>query len=106
MKIYPKANPHRQNRRALNLERCEALEDEVPKLIFNYFIRESTYLRWMSNLVLVKKHNEKWKVCVDFTNVNRAFPKDSFPLPRIDQLVDSMAGHEFLSFIDMYSGYN
>lgn len=106
MKIDPKANPHRQNRRALNLERCEALEDEVPKLIFNYFIRESTYLRWMSNLVLVKKHNEKWKVCVDFTNVNRAFPKDSFPLPRIDQLVDSMAGHEFLSFIDMYSGYN
>ncbi|XP_022895221.1 uncharacterized protein LOC111409401 [Olea europaea var. sylvestris] len=56
--------------------------------------------------VLVKKHNGKWRVCINFTNLNRACPKDSFPLPRIDQLADSTAGHELLSFMDAYSGYN
>ncbi|KAL5562369.1 hypothetical protein UlMin_032116 [Ulmus minor] len=59
-----------------------------------------------SNVVLVKKANGNWRVCVDFTDLNRACPKDSFPLPRIDQLVDATAGHELLSFMDAYSGYN
>ncbi|XP_022876923.1 uncharacterized protein LOC111395145 [Olea europaea var. sylvestris] len=77
-----------------------------PTLIQNGFIREATYPKWVSNPVLVKKHNGKWRVCIDFTNLNRACPKDSFPLPRIDQLVDSTAGHELLSFMDAYSGYN
>ena len=45
-------------------------------------------------------------MCVDFTNLNKASPKDSFPLPRIDQLVDSTAGHKLLSFMDAFSGYN
>ncbi|KAK1549935.1 hypothetical protein Q3G72_010788 [Acer saccharum] len=57
-------------------------------------------------LVLVKKKNSQWRMCVDFTNLNKACPKDSFPLPRIDKLVDAMAGHETLSFMDAYSGYN
>ncbi|XP_022843327.1 uncharacterized protein LOC111366872, partial [Olea europaea var. sylvestris] len=81
-------------------------KEEVQKLIQNGFIREATYPRWVSNPVLVRKNNGKWKVCIDFTNLNRACPKDSFPLPRIDQLVDSTAGHELLSFMDAYSGCN
>jgi len=56
--------------------------------------------------VLVKKANGKWRVCIDYSDLNKACPKDSFPLPRIDQLVDSTAGHELLSFMDAYSGYN
>ncbi|XP_022157402.1 uncharacterized protein LOC111024109 [Momordica charantia] len=56
--------------------------------------------------VLVKKSNGKWRVCIDFTSLNKACPKDSFPLPRIDQLVDATAGHELLSFMDAYSRYN
>ena len=56
--------------------------------------------------MLVPKPNEKWRTCVDFTNLNKACPKDCFPLPRIDQLVDATAGHEVLSFMDAYSGYN
>ncbi|XP_022856148.1 uncharacterized protein LOC111377303 [Olea europaea var. sylvestris] len=106
LKIDPKIASHRQKGRALNPERYETLKEEVRKLIKNGFIREATYPMWVSNLVLVKKHSGKWKVCIDFTNLNRACPKDSFPLPSIDQLVDSIAGHELLSFMDVYSGYN
>ena len=55
---------------------------------------------------MVKKFNEKWRMCVDFTDLNRACPKDSYPLPQIDTLVDSTARHELLSFMDAFSGYN
>ena len=56
--------------------------------------------------MLVPKPNGKWRTCVDFIDLNKACPKDCFPLPRIDQLVDATAGHEVLSFMDAYSGYN
>ena len=55
---------------------------------------------------MVKKSNGKWRMCVDFTDLSRACPKDSYPLPRIDTLVDSIATHELLSFMDAFSGYN
>ena len=55
---------------------------------------------------MVMNANGKWRMCVDFTNLNKACPKDSYPLPRIDQLVDSMAGHQLLSFMDAFLGYN
>ena len=55
---------------------------------------------------MVKKANRKWRMCVDFTDLNRACPKDSFPLPRIDQLVDSTTRHKLLTFMDAFSGYN
>ncbi|CAL8161975.1 unnamed protein product [Prunus armeniaca] len=68
------------------------------------FIREVDYSRWVSNVVMVKKTPEKWRMCVDFTNLNKACPKDSFPLPWINQLVDATAGFALLSFLDAYSG--
>ena len=55
---------------------------------------------------MVKKSNGKWRMCVDFTDLNKTYPKDSFPLPRIDQLADSTTGHKLLSFMDAFSGYN
>ena len=70
------------------------------------FIQEVYYPDWLTNVVLVKKANEKWRMCVDFTNLNKTCPKDNFPLQRIDQLVDSTAGHKLLTFIDAFSGYN
>ena len=73
------------------------------------FIREVYYPDWLANVVLVKKVNGKWRICANFTNftdLNKACPKDSFPLPRIDQLVDSIAGHKLLMFMDVFSGYN
>ena len=64
------------------------------------------YPNWLANLILVKKANGKWRMCVDFTDLNKACPKDSFPLPMIDQLMDSTAGHKLLTFMDAFSGYN
>ena len=71
-----------------------------------YNIRESYYPNLLANLMLVLKSNEKWRICIDFTNLNKACPKDSFPMLQIDQLVDAKARHELLSFIDAYSIYN
>ena len=67
---------------------------------------EVFYPNWLANVVMVKKSNGKWSMCIDFTDLNKACPKDSFPLPRIDQLVDSTARHKLLSFMDTFSGYN
>ena len=64
------------------------------------------YHEWLYKVVLIKKANGKWRLCIDFTDVNRACPKDSFPLPRINLIVDATAGHELLSFMDAFSGYN
>ena len=64
------------------------------------------YPEWLANVVLVKKANGKWLLCIDFTDVNKACPKDSFPFPRIDLIVEATAGHELLSFMDAFSGYN
>nr|XP_017228314.1 PREDICTED: uncharacterized protein LOC108203710 [Daucus carota subsp. sativus] len=93
-------------RRPVSGERAQALKEEVDRLLGAKLIKESFYLTWLANPVLVKKPNGKWRTCVDFTDLNKACPKDSFPLPKIDQLVDATAGHALLSFTDAYSGYN
>ena len=64
------------------------------------------YPDWLANVVIVKKANGKWRMCVDFMDLNKACPKDSYPLPQIDALVDLTVGHELLSFMDAFSGYN
>jgi hypothetical protein len=71
------------------------------------FIREIKTLTWVSNLVIVpKKNTDVQRVCVDYTSINKHWLKDPFPLPRIDQIIDSTAGCARLSFLDAYSGYN
>ena len=80
--------------------------EEVDKLLTTNFIREFFYPDWLANVVMVKKANGKWWMCDDFTNLNKACPKESFPLPRIDELIDLTADHKLLTFIDTFSGYN
>ncbi|KAI5317786.1 hypothetical protein L3X38_037493 [Prunus dulcis] len=82
------------------------MRTEVDKLQTIGFIREATYPAWLANSVMLRKATGGWRMCQDYTDLNKACPKDSFPLPRIDQLVDATAGHELLSFMDAYSGYN
>ncbi|XP_034202236.1 uncharacterized protein LOC117617090 [Prunus dulcis] len=104
--ISPAYKPVRQKRRSYDAERYEAMRTEVEKLQTIGFIREATYPVWLANSVMVRKSAGGWRMCQDYTDLNKACPKDSFPLPRIDQLVDATAGHELLSFMDAYSGYN
>ncbi|KAK1557267.1 hypothetical protein Q3G72_021359 [Acer saccharum] len=104
--VNEKCKPVVQKRRSFNPERSAAIKEEVSKLLAAGSIREVKYPEWVTNVVLVKKKNNQWRMCVDFTDLNKACPKDSFPLPRIDQLVDATTGHETLSFMDAYSGYN
>ena len=70
------------------------------------FIQEVYYLNWLANVILVKRANGKWRMCVDFIDLNKACPKDSFPLARINQIVDSIVGNKLLMFMDAFSGYN
>nr|KYP40262.1 Gypsy retrotransposon integrase-like protein 1 [Cajanus cajan] len=84
----------------------ETIITETQKLLNAGFIREVRYTTWLANVVLVKKSSGKWCMCVDYTNLNRACPKDSYPLPSIDRLVDGASGHALLSFLNAYSRYN
>ena len=79
---------------------------EVKKLLTAGFIKPIQHPKWLSNIVPVKKKNGQIRCCVDFRNLNKACPKDEFPLPNIDLLVDSAAGSSMFSFMDGYSGYN
>ena len=87
-------------------ERDRAIEEEVRKLIEADFIREVYYPDWLANMEMVKKAIGKWRICVDFTDLNKECPKDSYPLPRVNVLVNSTAQHQLLSFMDAFSGYN
>ena len=69
-------------------------------------IKEIFYPQWLANTVVVKKKIGKWHVCMDFTDFNKACPKDPFPMPRIDQLVDTIVGHPRMSFLDAFQGYH
>ena len=106
LNVSPSFKPVKQKRRSFVPKRQKAINEEVGKLLQAGAIREVEYPEWLANIVLVKKVNGKWRLCIDFTNVNRACPKDSFPLPRIDLIVDATAGHELLTFMDAFSGYN
>ena len=69
-------------------------------------IKEVFYPEWLANTVVVRKKNGKWRVCVDFTDLNRACSKDPFLMPQIDQLIDATIGHPQMSFLDAYQGYH
>jgi len=102
----PQVRPIRQRRRKFNDERRQLVREETQKLLSVGHIREIQYPEWLKNVVLVKKANGKWRMSVDFTDLNKACPKDSYPLPSIDPLVDSASGCRLLSFLDAFSGYN
>ena len=84
----------------------QEIMDKVNKLLAANFIREVYYPEWLVDVVMVKKANEKWRMCIDFTDLNSACPKDSFPLPRINQLIDSTVEHKLLTFMDAFFRYN
>ena len=106
LNVLPSFSPIRQKKQVFAQERDKAIAEEVRKLLEADFIQEVYYPDWLANVVMVKKANGKWRMCVDFTDLNKACPKDSYPLPRIDTLVESIARHRLLSFMDAFSDYN
>jgi hypothetical protein len=104
--ILPHSRVVQQRLRRFDEERHRAIGVELRKLLEVKFIREVFDPTWLANPVLVKKKNEKWRMCVDYTSLNKACPKVPFPLPRVDQIVDLTAGCELMCFLDAYSGYH
>ncbi|XP_072071865.1 uncharacterized protein [Arachis hypogaea] len=104
--IKPDAKPVAQQRRKMSQERAEEVARQTAGLLEAGFIKELEYSTWLSNVVVVKKASGRWRMCIDYSDLNKACPKDSFPFSNIDTLVDSAAGYRFLSFMDAYSGYN
>ncbi|CAL0331301.1 unnamed protein product [Lupinus luteus] len=102
----PGAKPVAQRRRKMGADRIKEVASKVAELLEAGFIREITYTTWLANVVMVKKPSGKWRMCVDYTNLNKVCPKDPYPLPNIDHLVDNSSGYQYLSFMDAYSGYN
>jgi hypothetical protein len=106
LNIKPGSKPVKQHLRRFNDEKWKVIGEEIIKLLSAGFIREVFHPEWLADPVLVKKKNKKWRMCVDYTSLNKACPKDLFPLPRIDQVVDSTAGCETLCFLNAYSEYH
>ncbi|XP_073120815.1 uncharacterized protein [Henckelia pumila] len=106
LRVDPKMRPMKQNKRAFDPEKNRHIAAEVEKLLAAKYIRPVSYPNWLANVVLVPKPEGKWRLCIDFTYLNKACPKYLFPLPQINLLVDSTAGCELLTFLDAYQGYN
>ena len=106
LNVNPSITPKRQPPQHPSREHAEAIKNKVTKLKQEGAIKEVFYPQWLANMVVVKKKTRKWRVCVDFTDLNKACPKDPFPMPRIDQLVDATVGHSRMSFLDAFQGYH
>ena len=98
--------PVKQKLRRMKPEWTIKIKEEVEKEYNAGFLRVVNYLEWLANVVLVPKKDGKVGMCVDFRDLNKASPKDDFPLPHIDILVDNMAGLALPSFMDFFSRYN
>ena len=102
LKVNPLITPRKQPPRCPSKEHAGAMREEVTKLKQVGAIKEVFYLEWLAITVAVKKKSGKWRVCIDFTNLNKACPKDPFPMPKIDQLVNATVGHSWMSFLDAF----
>lgn len=105
LNMDPKITHIHQKKKDFRAVEDAIIKAEVDRLLKAGHIREVRYSNWICNVVLVQKPGGKWRMCNDFTRLNKYCPKDPYPLPRIDQLVDSTAGCALLSFMDAYQGF-
>jgi hypothetical protein len=106
LEIRASSKPMKQCLRRFDEEKHKVIDEEVHKLLKAGFIKEVHHPEWLANPILFKKKNGKWRMCVDYTSLNKACPKVPFPLPRIDQIIDSTVRCETLSFLDAYFCYH
>jgi hypothetical protein len=106
LNIDASVKSRRQKIRKMSDDKVVAVKTEVQRLLDANVIREVMYPKWLANTVSVKKKNGKWRMCIDFTDLNKATPKDNYPLPRMDQVIDSVASAAIMSLLDCFSGYH
>ena len=106
LNVNPCVTPKRQPPQRSSKDHSNAVKDEVMKFKQTGAIKEVFYPKWLANTMVVKKKNGKWQVCVDFTDLNNACPKNLFLMPKIDQLVDATVGHPWMSFLNAFQGYH
>jgi hypothetical protein len=107
LNVDPKATPKRQHLCRFADGRRDTIKKELAKLLAAGFMREVFHPEWLVNPVFVRKKNtNEWRMCVDYTDLNKHCPKDPFGLPRIDQVIDSTSGCDLLCFLDCYSRYH
>src|SRR4051812_31666315 len=99
LKTYPNLKPVKQFLYHFNDERRDAIGEDIARLLAVGFIMEVFHPKWLANSVLVLKKNGTWHTCIDYTDLNKACPKDPFSLPPIDKITDSTAGCELLCFL-------
>nr|GEX64867.1 reverse transcriptase domain-containing protein [Tanacetum cinerariifolium] len=104
LNVHKGFSPIRQKKRGHAPKRNKAIQKEVKKLVDADIMKEVYYHNWLSNIVMVKKHDDSWRICVDFKDLNKACPKDGYPLPEIDWKVESLCGYLFKCFLDAYKG--
>ncbi|KAL0454820.1 UNVERIFIED_CONTAM: Pro-Pol polyprotein [Sesamum latifolium] len=106
LNIDPRIKLVKQKKKHFSPEKDKIIQVEIDKLVAVGHVEEIQFPEWLSNVVLVPKPSGKWRMCIDFRDLNKACPKDFYPLPRIDQLVDSTSGCELLSVMDASQGYH
>jgi hypothetical protein len=106
LNVDPSFRTKKQRLQKMSDDKAEGARAKVKRLLSAGVIREVKYPEWLANTVMVKKANCKWIMCIDFTDLNKACPKDEFLLPRIDSLVDAAASSELMSLLDCYLGYH
>lgn len=104
--IKPSTKEVKQKKRVKGGDRNRAINEEVTKLTRAGILREAVFPTWIANPVMVKKHDGSWRMCIDYSDLNTACPKDCYPLPDIDQKVDSLQGFKLKFFLDAYKGYH
>ncbi|GAA0159407.1 hypothetical protein LIER_38863 [Lithospermum erythrorhizon] len=104
--VDPHYKPIKQKKRTFSEEKGEAIREEVDELLGANAIGELLFPTWLANVVLIPKPNGTWRICTDYTSINMACPKDCYPLPNIDRLVDSSDGYKVVDFMDEFWGYH
>ena len=106
LNVNPSITPKKQQPRRSSKDHSDTVKDEVIKFKQIGAIKEVFYPKWLANTIVVKKKSGKRHVCVDFTNLDKPCPKNPFPMPRIDQLMDATVSHPRMSFLDAFQGYH
>jgi hypothetical protein len=106
LNVDPSARTCKQKLHKMFEDKAKGAKAEVKRLLSVGAIREVAYMEWLANIVMVKKSSGKWRMCIDFIDLNKTCPKDEYSLPRIGSLVDPAATSELMSLLDCYSGYD